>query len=118
VRNYRERRRGKLRGFADVVLVSIGLEIANVPIFIGRNGPFAGMPSRPVIGGDGIQKTDVNGRRSFEPVVTWSSWARSDAFSRAVVEAVRKLDPGALDADDLARQPAAARQERLDFGDG
>jgi hypothetical protein len=53
--------KGSLRGFATVEL-PVGLKIFDVPIFTGKNGLWASLPSKPQIDRDGRQKVNTNGK--------------------------------------------------------
>ena len=91
--------KGSLRGFA-VVELPIGLKIHDIPVFIGKNGPWASLPSKPQIDRDGRQKV-ANGKAAFSPVLEWQSRELSDRFSAAVVSLVRDAHPGALEGGAL-----------------
>ena len=117
VRSWRRLRRGALCGFVDLTVLPLGLAIDACPIFRTATGAFAGLPTRPVIGGDGVQKIDANGRRSYESLASWTSRAAADRFSAQVVAAVLRLDPAALDGDN-AGAPPKPRQQTLDLGGG
>jgi hypothetical protein len=88
--------KGALRGFTTVEL-SIGLELIDCPVLTGPNGPWAALPSGPQIDKDGRQKTDLNGKRAFEPALEWRDRTLGDRFSAAVVALVRAAHPNVLD---------------------
>jgi hypothetical protein len=92
--------KGALRGFATLEL-PIGLKLIDCPILIGRDGPWASLPSKPQVDKEGRQKVDVNGKRAFEPVLEWRDRALSDRFSDAVVALVRAEHPHAFDGGAL-----------------
>jgi hypothetical protein len=87
--------KGALRGFVTIEL-PIGLKLIDCPILIGRDGPWASLPSKPQIDKEGRQKSDVNGKRAFEPVLEWRDRGLSDRFSAAVIDLVRQAYPDAL----------------------
>lgn len=89
--------KGQLRGFAGVEISSIGLRINDIPIFVGDNGAWAALPSKPELDREGRRKTDINGRAIYAPVAEWRTRELSDRFSEAVVAAVRRAHPGDLD---------------------
>jgi hypothetical protein len=91
--------KGALRGFASIEL-PIGLKIYDIPVLVGKNGPWAGLPSKPQIDRDGRQKTDVNGKAAYTPMLEWKDRDLSDRFSAAVVGLVRAEHP-----DDLGNLP-------------
>jgi hypothetical protein len=88
--------KGKLAGFATVQL-PIGLKLINCPVFVGPNGPWTALPSKPLLDGGGRQRTDASGKRAFEPVLEWRDRSLSDRFSAALVELVRRERPGVLE---------------------
>jgi hypothetical protein len=88
--------RGSLRGFATVAL-PIGLKIHDVPVLVGKNGPWASLPCKPQIDRDGRQKTDANGKAAFATVLEWRTRQLSERFSEAVVALVRAAHSGDLD---------------------
>jgi hypothetical protein len=89
--------KGQLRGFATVEISSIGLRLIDVPIFVGSNGAWAALPSKPELDRDGRRKTDINGPAIYKPVAEWRTREISDRFSEAVIAAVRRAHPGDLD---------------------
>jgi hypothetical protein len=85
--------KGSLRSFATVELLT-GLKLIDCPILIGRNGAWAGLPSKPVINRDGMQARP-SGRPQFA-AVQWRSRELNDRFSEAVVALIREAHPDAL----------------------
>lgn len=80
--------KGLLRGFAHV---SIGaLEIFDVPMFTKDGQSWAAMPSKPMMGRDGTQMTDRNGKARYSPICQWTNKDSAARFSAAVVDAVEK----------------------------
>lgn len=96
---FRPLTKGKLRGFATVEL-TCGLVLIDLPVFIGRDGPWAALPRKAVLDAERSPKLDTNGQPSFQPVAEWRSGDLADRFSAAEVELVRKAHPGALDGDE------------------
>jgi hypothetical protein len=88
--------KGALKGFATVELPN-GLKLIDCPVLVGRNGPFAMLPSKPQIDKEGRQKTDANGRAAYVPTLEWRTRDLAGRFSAAVVELVRREHPGAFD---------------------
>lgn len=87
-----------LAGFA-VIELSIGLRIADVPVFVtGQSGPWAGLPRRPVLDRDRRQRIGADGRPAFEPICEWNDREASNRFSAAVVELVRAAHPEVFEA--------------------
>jgi hypothetical protein len=96
LRSFRPLAKGALRGFATVEL-PIGLVLRYLPIFFTANGPWVGLPRKPLLDTARRQKIDANGQPSFQPVAEWRSRELSDRFSAGVVELVRAAHPEALD---------------------
>jgi hypothetical protein len=90
--------KGALRGFATVEL-PIGLKLLDCPVYVGKSGAFATLPSKPQIDKEGRQKTDANGKPLYVAILDWRSRELRDRFSNAVVEAIRQRHPGALDGE-------------------
>lgn len=93
--SFKPLRKNTLRGFATVEL-PIGLKISDIPILIGKNGPWAALPSKPQVGPDGAQRRD-NGKPLYVPILEWRDRELSNRFSNAVIELVREAEPDALD---------------------
>jgi hypothetical protein len=87
--------KGSVHGFATIEL-PIGLKLIDCPILIGRDGPWASLPSKPQVDKQGRQKADVNGKRAFEPVLEWRDRGLADRFSAAVVDLGRQAYPDVL----------------------
>jgi hypothetical protein len=88
--------KNSLRGFATIEL-PIGLKIHDIQVLVGKNGPWASLPSKPQLDRDGRRKTDANGKAAFAPVLEWRSREMSKRFSKAVVALVRAAHPDDLD---------------------
>jgi hypothetical protein len=96
LRRWRPMHRATLRGFADIELPS-GLVLHDVAIFAGRNGPWASLPSKPVLDQDGRHRINIAGKPQYAPVAEWRSRELADRFSADVTELVRAAHPDALD---------------------
>jgi hypothetical protein len=66
--------KGALRGFVSVEL-PIGLRLIDCPVYVGKNGPFATLPSKPQIDKESRKKTNPNGWPAYAPVLEWRSRA-------------------------------------------
>jgi hypothetical protein len=88
--------KGALRGFATVEL-PIGLRIRDMPVLVGRNGPWASMPAKPQIDKAGQHKRDANGKTAYAAILEWRDRELSDRFSAAVIALIRAAHPDALD---------------------
>jgi hypothetical protein len=96
--DFRPMRKGKLVGFARVEL-PIGLRINDIPIILGKNGPFAGLPARPMLDHEGRPKIDIRGKPQYVAFLEWRDRDLSRRFSDVVVGLVLEAHPGALDGD-------------------
>jgi hypothetical protein len=85
-------RSGGRRGDCTIVLTSIGLEIRNVGITIGPNGPWAAMPSEMLRDRDGRPVPDPNrpGKARYVSHLKWLSRDQQDLWSRAVIAALER----------------------------
>jgi DNA-binding cell septation regulator SpoVG len=61
--------KGSLRGFATVEL-PIGLKLIDCPVLVGPNGPWASLPSKPVLDRHGRQAKSDD-KAIFTPVLEW-----------------------------------------------
>jgi hypothetical protein len=86
--------KGALRGFATVQL-PIGLKLIDCPVLMGASGPWASLPSKPVLDRDG-RHAKPGGKPQFATVLEWRSRELADRFSIAVVDLVRAAHPDAL----------------------
>jgi hypothetical protein len=89
--------KGSLRGFATVEL-PIGLKLIDCPVLTGLNGPWANLPSKPVLDREG-RHAKRDGKPQFATVLDWRSRELSDRFSAAVIALVRAAHPDALGRD-------------------
>lgn len=78
--------KGSLRGFATVEL-PIELKLVDCPIFVGPNGPWSALPSKPVLDCEGRQARP-SGKPQFAPVVEWRNRGLAERFSAAVIALV------------------------------
>ena len=87
--------KNSLRGFASVAL-PCGLKIRDIPVLLGRNGPWASLPNKSLLDNNGQQKRDANGKPAYVAILKWRDRELSDRFSAAVVELIRSQHPDAL----------------------
>jgi hypothetical protein len=90
-------RKGKLRGFASVELVPLGLKFIDCAVYIGDKGAWAALPQKPDYHRNGQRHVDVNGQPTWSTIVEWKNRELADRFSAAVVPAVRQAHPGDLE---------------------
>jgi hypothetical protein len=96
-----------LRGFATVEL-PIELKLIDCPVLVGKNGPFALLPSKPQVKEEGRQKTDANGKPAYNAILEWRTRDLANQFSTAGGRA------GAARTPRRARRGRAMTGERLD----
>jgi DNA-binding cell septation regulator SpoVG len=90
--DWRELRRNTLLGFAKVELPS-GMVINDVTVLMGKEGPWASPPSKPMIDRDGVAMKDQNGKLKYVPIIEFTSKQVRDRFSHAVVDALCLVHP-------------------------
>lgn len=88
--------RNSLRGFADV-RVGKSLIIREVAVHVSNGRAWASLPSKPLLK-DGRPATDERGKIRYVAMMEWDDREARDAFSDAVVDAVREKAPEAVAA--------------------
>ena len=94
--DWRPLRQNTLCGFATV-RITPGVVIHDLPIHTGGAGAYALWPGKPQIDRSGRVLTDENGRRRYTPVVEIPDPGLRERLSSAIVELVRRRDPGSLE---------------------
>jgi hypothetical protein len=92
---FRPVRKNSLRGFATVRLANGLINDLGGGETGGRQ--WALLPSKAMIDRYGELIRDFGGKPRYSPVVDWASREVRDAFSRRVVELIRRADPEAFD---------------------
>lgn len=87
--------KGALKGYANIYIAKSGLEIFGCAIFEKDGKSWVKLPQK--------EFTDNEGQKNYRPIIKWRERSHEDAFSKAVVEAVRLHQP----------KPPAPRQESL-----
>jgi hypothetical protein len=93
--------KGTLRGFATVELPN-GLDALNAlkvfdcPVSVGPRGPWASLPSEPVLDREGRQARP-NGEPRVALFLEWRNCELADRFNTAIVDLVRAAHSDALD---------------------
>ena len=87
--------KGALKGYANIYMAKNGLELYGCAIFEKDGKSWVGLPQK--------EYTDKEGQKKYLPIIRWRERNHQDAFSKAVVEAVRLHQP----------KPPAPRQESL-----
>ena len=87
-----------LRDFVSTELPN-GLTIREMPVLVGKNGPWVSLPAKPQIDGGGQVRRDPNGKIAYTAILNWRSKDLADRFSRAVVDLLLTHHPRALSGD-------------------
>ena len=74
----------------------IGLRFVHCPVFVGSNGPWVALPSKPVLDYEG-KHAKPDDRPQFAPVLEWRNREFADRFYESVVDLIRSAHPGAPD---------------------
>ena len=90
---------GTLRGFA-VVRIGKALKISDVAVHTGNGRRWAHLPAKPALDRDGSARRDDRGKVKYIPIIEWLDKTHADWFSNAVIEAVEREHPHALDAQE------------------
>jgi hypothetical protein len=98
LRKWTPRRAGTtLRGFAEIELPS-GMILSDVAVHVASNGrAWASPPSRPQIDRDGQHMVGKEGKKLYQPIITFRDRDIGDRFSRAVLDAVAAAHPHELE---------------------
>jgi hypothetical protein len=90
--------RNTLRGFAEVHIGELRLTINDVAVHTKGGRCWAQVPAKPQVRNGALVKND-EGKIQYIAMLAWDTRAVADAFSDAVVAAVRALAPDAFEAD-------------------
>ena len=95
---FRPLRRNTLVGFANIN--ELRLEICDIAIHVKGNSRWAQLPAKPMIDKDGVAIRDrETGKISYSTIFEFTDRATRDAFSHAVIEAVLRVFPDALEVE-------------------
>lgn len=86
--------RNTLRGFAKLQLGA--LTITDCPVHDTQGRKWCGLPSKPMIDGEGTVKRDDAGKIKYVPLLQWATKGASDRFSDSVVLALQQKHPDAF----------------------
>jgi hypothetical protein len=87
-------RGGALLGKCTVQLG--GMQVSDVPIFIAADGVLSvGTPSMPLVGADGVQLRDPDGKRRYSQVIKFLTAGAKATWSEAVLGALAAAGIGA-----------------------
>jgi hypothetical protein len=87
--------RNTLRGFATITIKEMRLRVKDVALHVKNDRQWAALPAKPQIK-DGAVIIDASGKAQYTNVFEFTDRPTSDAFSRAVIDAVQKSNPTAL----------------------
>ena len=90
--------KGSLRGFANVEMAP-GLIIEDAPVLVSNGKPWCTLPTKPQLDEAGKHRVGADGKKLYTALVKWSSRQLGDAFSTAVIEAIRRMHPDALEPE-------------------
>src|SRR5512143_2488521 len=93
--DFRPVARNTLKGFAVIAIKEIRLRIKDVALHTKGNTQWAALPAKPQIK-NGAVVTNVDGKAQYQNILEFADRSTSDAFSRAVVDAILKFNPRAL----------------------
>jgi hypothetical protein len=90
---------GSMRGGVDLEL-DIGLQIYEVIVHVGNNGPWVALPARVVLNKDGaIRRKLASGKPDYQRILKWRDRDTTDKFSAAVIRLLLRDYPDALGGD-------------------
>jgi hypothetical protein len=87
---------GTVRGYCSVTVPQLGLKIFGVSIHRRDAREWTGMPERALLDASQHWRTDHAGRLMSEPTLAFFDRRARDAFSTAVLAALRRRHPHAL----------------------
>jgi len=95
-REFRLLQRNTLRGFAEIRIAELRLNIDGIAIHEKNGKQWAQLPARPQLRDGELVRGD-DGKLQYMPLMSFETRAVSDAFSAAVIAAVRELAPHAFE---------------------
>jgi hypothetical protein len=90
-------RKGPLRGWATLKIERMHQKIHDVGIFEQDGKRWANLPSKPMIGRDGMVLKDTAGKTRYQPTIEWTDKETIERFNAAVVQELLTRFPGAFD---------------------
>jgi len=93
--------RNTLRGFASIHIAELRITFHDIPLHTKNGKCWAQLPAKAYVK-DGALVRDDLGKISYLPMFAWDTKQVADAFSDAVVRAVRELVPDAFEAEEAA----------------
>lgn len=83
--------RNSLLGFAKIQIGA--LQISDVTVHSSNGKRWASLPSKPMVGADGVARKDDSGKIKYVAILGWSNKDTADRFSEAVTGAVEERYP-------------------------
>jgi hypothetical protein len=96
---WRPLRKNTLQGFASIIIAEVALKIHDVAIHAKGDRTWAALPARPWVKGTEVVTGD-DGKIQYSPILEFDRKEVRDAFSAAVIKAVRERYPDALSLED------------------
>jgi hypothetical protein len=95
--SWRPLAKGALHGFCTIELLPLGLRSIDCPVLVSDGR--AWLPAKLRVENTGRQRTNAGGKPLYAAVLQWRNHKLGDCFSNAVISAIRRAHPGALDGD-------------------
>jgi hypothetical protein len=89
---FRPVERNSLKGFATIKIKELQLTVKDVALHESHGRMWASLPAKPQIK-DGKIITDESGKVQYSPIFEFDNRDVREAFSRAVIVAVGKIEP-------------------------
>ncbi len=86
--------RGTLRGFADIFLPSLHLEIRDIAVHEMNEKRWVQLPARPQLDGNRELVRDPNGKVQYSLILKFRDRPTADAFSAAAITAIQNFELG------------------------
>jgi hypothetical protein len=93
--NFKPFAKNTLRGFATINIPDIRLRVRDVAVHRKNGSTWAALPAKPQVKDGAVVTKD--GKAQYVHILEFTDRSVGDAFSKAVVDAVLKLDPKALE---------------------
>ena len=97
VESFRPLRKGSLLGFADLLIVEMGLRIREASIHQSYGRRWVGLPAKPQIDREGRLRHDDRGKTAYVNILQFTDKATSDGFSERAIAALLEAYPRAFD---------------------
>ena len=91
-------RKGSLLGFAKIRVAELRLAIFDIAVHRKNDAQWVQLPARPWVEAGELVRNEA-GKIQYLPIAEFDGREVRDAFSAAVIRAVRAYAPGALEAE-------------------